>query len=70
MTPIREVYDETAKEHGLHKYIVEDIVKSQFELVEEQMTNNTYKAVRPPFLGVFRCKPKRLEQLKITKDEK
>ena len=69
MTPIQEVYEEIAEEFGVNKYQVQDCISSQLELVAQQMEKDTFRAVRLPYLGVFKCKPGRLKQLKINTDE-
>lgn len=53
MKTLDKLYLEKAKEFNLTKYQVEDIFKSQFDLVVKEMGSYSERSVRLPYIGVF-----------------
>lgn len=68
MTVNDEIYKEVAKELGIHRDKVEEACRAQFEFVSELMEEGAYRAIRLPYLGIFRCKPERLKKLGYVSD--
>jgi len=69
----RDCINETAKELGLSKKEVEEIVNVQSSYLRHIMESGTFDSVRLPNLGVFKSKPlevQMLEHLKgLTKEQ-
>lgn len=73
MTNLERLYKKVAEMKGVNKYQVEDIFKSQFDLVAKIMESKEDTPVRIPFIGVFRSNPKLrkiITERKQLKDEK
>jgi nucleoid DNA-binding protein len=57
---MEDIIKELAQEYDLPEYVVEDIVRSQFKFVKENMENDDCFKIRLHHFGVFKVKPKRL----------
>lgn len=68
MTLNDEIYKEIAKELGIHRDKVEEMCRAQFEFISNTMEEGQFKAVRLPYMGIFRCKPERLKKLGYVSD--
>lgn len=67
---IDEVIKELAEKHGLSKFQVELIVKSQFGKVRDIVTDDEYKSIQLIHLGKFQVSEKRVNNyLNKKKDE-
>ena len=65
MTIIEKVYGEVAKQEGVTRDQVEKAVYSMLKYVTNRFESKEYdKPIRLQYLGLFYCKPKRLEHLK------
>ena len=65
MTIIEKVYGEVAKQEGVTRDQVEKATYQMFKFVTDRFTSREYdKPIRLQYLGLFYCKPKRLEILK------
>lgn len=53
MTPLEKLYSKISEQKNIHKYIVEDIFKSQFDLVAKEMESKSGNSVRLPRIGIF-----------------
>ena len=64
MTAIEKVYGEVAKQQGITKEQMEKISQSMFGCVATRFVNKEhYKPLRLQYLGLFYCKPGRLDIL-------
>ena len=65
MQIIEKVYGQVAKQEGVTKDQVEKAVYSMLKSVTDRFTSGEYnKPIRLQYLGLFYCKPKRVEHLK------
>jgi nucleoid DNA-binding protein len=53
MTNQEKLYKKIAEQEGLNKYQVEDIFKSQFDLVAKEMEAMSDAWIRLPRIGIF-----------------
>lgn len=53
MTSLDKLYKKISEQEGISKYIVEDIFKSQFDLVAKEMEAQSGASVRLPRIGIF-----------------
>ena len=67
MTVNDKIYSEIAKDLHLTKATVEKAVLSMFALLVEHMETDNYTPIRMQYLGLWQCKPKRLEHLNKSK---
>jgi nucleoid DNA-binding protein len=58
-----KIIAELSEKYGLPKYMVEEIVKSQFKFLISAMEEGKHKGMRLHNLGVFMVKPARVEHL-------
>ena len=70
MTNLEKLYKKIAKEHNLTQYQVEDIFKSQFDLVAKEMEARSPYSIRLPRFGVFIPNLKRREIIKQKEYER
>ena len=73
MTLLDKLYKKISEKEGIHKYIVEDIFKSQFDLVAKEMEAQSGASVRLPRIGIFVESKERkriLTEAKKLKDER
>ena len=65
MTIIEKLYGEVAKQEGVTRDQVEKAAYQMFRFVTDRFTSGEHnKPIRLQYLGLFHCKPKRLEHLK------
>ena len=65
MTIIEKLYTEIGKQEGVTSAQVEKAVYSMLKFVVHRFESKEYdKPVRLQYLGLFYCKPKRLEHLR------
>lgn len=65
MTSIEKLENEVAKELGLTRKQVYDAYYSMFKYVTTRFESRQYdRPIRLQYLGLFYCKPKRLEVLR------
>lgn len=53
MTSQEKLYKKISEQEGIHKYIVEDIFKSQFDLTAKEMEAQSGASIRLPRIGIF-----------------
>ena len=53
MTPQEKLYKKISEQENIHKYIVEDIFKSQFDLIAKEMEAQSGASIRLPRIGIF-----------------
>ena len=61
---MEEVIKRIAKKYGIHKIVVEEMIKSHFSLVRDVMKNGEFEAIRLESVGIFAVKPGRLDYVK------
>lgn len=73
MTQQEKLYKKVAEALNVHKYVVEDVFKSQFDLIAKEMELRSDVFVRLPRIGIFfvhKNRRKYLETYKKLKDER
>lgn len=73
MTNLERLYKKVAEMKGVNKYQVEDIFKSQFDLVAKTMESMEDTSIRLPHIGVFLSNlklKKTITERKKAKDER
>ena len=64
MTINEKINKKVAEEIGIRISDVDKIVKSMFDLLTLSMETNDLRPIRMQYLGIWECKPKRIEKLK------
>lgn len=64
-----KIVEELAAKYDLPKYVIEDIVRSQFNFVIQTMQEGEHRGIRLHHLGLFMVKPRRVEHLEKRFEE-
>jgi nucleoid DNA-binding protein len=64
MTINERIHKEVAREVGVRIQDVDKIVKSMFDMLTDAMEESDLRPIRMQYLGIWECKPLRVEKLK------
>ena len=65
MTVNDKIYTEIAQRQHITKAKVEEVVKSMFQFLVEQFNSGEHNTpIRMQYMGIWQCKPARVEKLK------